>query len=149
MKKLLTLGAILSFGFVSAVSAETCELEINSNDQMQFDQAEMSIGSECTEVKLTLHHTGTMAKNVMGHNWVLTQSSDMQSVATAGMSAGLDNNYVPADEPNVIAHTEVIGGGESTSITFDVSELSSDVDYSFFCSFPGHWGVMKGKFIVE
>jgi|SRR5690554_1914757 len=149
MKKLLTLGAILSFGFVSAVSAETCELEIDSNDQMQFDQSEMTIGAECTEVKLTLTHSGTMASNVMGHNWVLTQTSDMQAVATAGMSTGLDNQYLPEDQSKVIAATDIIGGGESTSITFDVSELSSDVDYSFFCSFPGHWGVMKGKFIVE
>ena len=73
----------------------------------------------------------------------------MQSVATAGMSTGLDNDYMPADMSKVIAHTEIIGGGESTSVTFDVSELSKDVNYSFFCSFPGHWGVMKGQFIIE
>mgnify|MGYP006273075589 CR=1 FL=1 len=22
-------------------------------------------------------------------------------------------------------------------------------DYTFFCSFPGHWSVMHGKFIVN
>ncbi|KAA3639244.1 MAG: azurin [Proteobacteria bacterium] len=150
MKKLITLTIfLLSLGLVSAVNAKTCELEIDSNDQMQFDKKEMTIAADCTEVKLTLTHSGTMAANVMGHNWVLTQTNDMQAVATAGMSTGLENDYVPEDLTDVIAYTKIIGGGESTSITFDVTELSKDVNYSFFCSFPGHWGVMKGKFIVE
>jgi azurin len=150
MKKLIALSVLLmSFGLVSAVNAKTCELEIDSNDQMQFNQSELTVGADCTEVKLTLTHSGTMAKNVMGHNWVLTQTDDMQSVATAGMSTGLENDYMPEDMSKVIAHTKIIGGGESTSVTFDVSGLSKDVDYSFFCSFPGHWGVMKGKFIIE
>ena len=129
--------------------AETCELTINSNDQMQFDQQEMTIDSSCTEVKLTLNHTGKLAKNVMGHNWVLTQTADFQAVAQAGMTAGLDNNHVPVGDDRVLAHTEVIGGGESTSITFSTSDLSADGDYTFFCSFPGHWGVMKGAFKIS
>ncbi len=129
--------------------AETCELTINSNDQMQFDQQEMTIDSSCTEVKLTLNHTGKLAKNVMGHNWVLTQTADFQAVAQAGMTAGLDNNHVPVGDDRVLAHTEVIGGGESTSITFSTSELSADGDYTFFCSFPGHWAIMKGSFKIS
>ena len=39
-----------------------------------------------------------------------------------------------------------IGGGESTEITFSTEKLKSGGDYSFFCSFPGHWAIMKGKF---
>ena len=40
---------------------------------------------------------------------------------------------------------EMIGGGESTSVTFDVSKLAAGEDYSFFCSFPGHYSLMKGS----
>ena len=61
------------------------------------------------------------------------------------MSAGLPNNYVPKDDKRIIAHTKVVGGGESTSITFPTSSLKKGGDYTFFCSFPGHWSVMKGK----
>jgi azurin len=43
----------------------------------------------------------------------------------------------------------MIGGGESTSITFDVSELEKGGDYTYFCSFPGHWGTMNGKLVVK
>jgi azurin len=47
----------------------------------------------------------------------------------------------------VIAHTKVVGGGESTSVKFPVSKLTKGGDYTFFCSFPGHYGLMKGKLI--
>ena len=86
-----------------------------------------------------------MGKKVMGHNWVLSQSSDMQSVVQQGMSAGLDNNYVP-DSDKVIAATDVIGGGESTSVTFSTEGMSADGDYMFYCTFPGHSAIMKGQF---
>ncbi len=149
MKKLINLTVLLfALSLTSKVNAKTCELEINSNDMMKFDQTEMTVGADCTEVKVTLNHTGKLAKNVMGHNWVLTASADMQAVATAGMTAGLEQQYLPADQSKVIAATDVIGGGESTSITFATADLTQGGDYTFFCSFPGHWGIMKGKFTV-
>jgi azurin len=43
----------------------------------------------------------------------------------------------------------VIGGGEETTITIDISGLEAGGDYTYFCSFPGHFVLMNGKFIVE
>jgi azurin len=150
MKNLINITLILfALSLTSNVNAKTCELEVNSNDMMKFDQTEMKISADCSEVKLTLNHTGKLAKNVMGHNWVLTATADMQTVATAGMTAGLEQQYLPADRSKVLATTDVIGGGESTSITFSTAALTQGGDYTFFCSFPGHWSIMKGKFIVE
>lgn len=150
MKNFISTALILfALSLTANVNAKTCELEVNSNDMMKFDQTEMKISADCSEVKLTLNHTGKLAKNVMGHNWVLTATADMQTVATAGMTAGLEQQYLPADQSKVLAATDVIGGGESTSITFDTAALAQGGDYTFFCSFPGHWGIMKGKFIVE
>ena len=40
----------------------------------------------------------------------------------------------------------MIGGGQTTSITFTAPAAGT---YDFICSFPGHSGLMKGKFIVE
>ncbi|MNR67194.1 Azurin [compost metagenome] len=48
------------------------------------------------------------------------------------------------DDARVIAHTKVIGGGQSDSVTFDVSKLAAGTDYTYFCSFPGHFALMKG-----
>ncbi len=133
--------------FAPSAWARTCAVTIDGNDQMKFDQSEIKIAADCTEVSLTLKHTGKMAANVMGHNWVLTKTADFTPVANAGMRATLADSYLPKNDPRVIAFTKVIGGGESTTIKFPTSKLVKGGDYTFFCSFPGHWAMMKGKFV--
>ncbi|MNE91048.1 Azurin [compost metagenome] len=44
----------------------------------------------------------------------------------------------------MIAHTKVVGGGESDSVEIDVAKLKAGEQYMFYCSFPGHASVMKG-----
>lgn len=151
MKKLTTM---LSLGILSMAAslpslAKTCELTINGNDQLQFNKSELVVGADCDKVKLTLKHVGQMPVETMGHNWTLSPTGDWESVAKAGMGAGLENDYLPEDSDKIIAHTDMIGGGESSSVTFDVSKLEKGGDYTYFCSFPGHWGTMNGKLIVE
>ncbi|MEB2315506.1 MAG: azurin, partial [Xanthomonadaceae bacterium] len=99
---LLAIAALL---LSTQLQAKTCELSIDSTDQMTFSAKELSVGADCTEVKLTLHHVGKLAKNVMGHNWVLTKTADYQPVAQDGMKAGLDADYLKADDDRIIAHT--------------------------------------------
>ncbi|MGP1667228.1 MAG: plastocyanin/azurin family copper-binding protein, partial [Rhodanobacter sp.] len=57
--------------------------------------------------------------------------------------------YVKPDDARVIAHTSLIGGGESTSMSFAVSKIQGDGPYEFFCSFPGHSALMKGSISVK
>jgi azurin len=85
----------------------------------------------------------------MGHNWVLSQNAVVQAVATEGMSAGLAANYVPQGDARVVAFSKVIGGGETTSVTFSTSGLTVGEGYTFFCSFPGHSYSMRGAFNVN
>ena len=94
---------------------------------------------------MTLKHTGKQAVTAMGHNWVLTKTADMPIIANDGMKAGLANNYIPKGDARVIASTRVGGGGESAPIKFSTAKLQKGGDYSFFCSFPGHYLVMQGK----
>ena len=131
------------------VNASECSMVVNSNDAMQFDTTSMTAPSACTKLTVTLNHTGTLPANAMGHNWVLTKASDFQEIANAGMSAGLENNYVPVGDDRVIAASKIIGGGESTEVVVDLSGLSVDEEYTFFCSFPGHWSIMKGSFTLS
>lgn len=133
----------------SSSAFAACSIDIDGNDAMQFDKKSIEVPKSCKEFTVNLSHSGKLAKNVMGHNWVLTKTSDMQGAATEGMSAGLDKDYVKADDSRVIAHTKVIGAGETTSVTFAVDKLAADGDYSFFCSFPGHWALMKGSLKVQ
>ena len=60
------------------------------------------------------------------------------------IAAGLDNHYIKPEDERVIAFTNIIGGGEKTSVTFSVDKLKAGEDYTFFCSFPGHIALMKG-----
>ena len=116
---------------------------------MKFSTEKISLPVSCKEITLTLNHTGTLPAASMGHNLVITDTSNVQTVATEGMSAGLASNYLKPDDPRVYAHTKIIGGGESTSITFSTAKMQVGGDYSFFCSFPGHWAIMKGKFELK
>lgn len=132
-----------------AMAAEECNLTIDSTDAMQYSTDSMTVPASCDEVTVTLTHSGQLPRETMGHNWVLTNTADADAVATAGISVGLDGDYLPADDDRVIAATEIIGGGETTSVTFSTAGLSADGDYTFFCSFPGHNVMMKGSFTIE
>ncbi|MGN7873626.1 azurin [Roseateles sp. 22389] len=145
--KIFTVAAALMLS-VSAAHAEDCEIAVAGNDQMQFDKRSIVVPKACKTFKVNLTHTGKLPKNVMGHNWVFTESSAMQATATEGMSAGAANNYVKAGDARVFGATKVIGGGESTSTEVDVSKLKPGTEYSFFCSFPDHWTMMKGTLTV-
>lgn len=124
-----------------------CATEIDSNDAMQYNVKSITVPASCDEFTITLNHVGKMPVAAMGHNVVITTQDDMQGVAADGMAAGLEVGFVKPDDERVIAKTEMIGGGETTSVTFSVSELQGD--YKFFCSFPGHSALMNGTFTVE
>ncbi len=132
-----------------AAQARVCAINLDSTDQMSFSSKEIKVAADCSQVKLTLRHTGRLAATAMGHNWVLTKTADYQPVAMAGMRMTLADSYLPKKDPRVLAHTAVIGGGQSTSVTFSTAALRKGGDYTFFCSFPGHFAMMKGKFIFN
>ena len=146
---LATVALIGAFAVVAPAHAagKTCKLEISGNDLMQFDKKELAVAADCTEVELTLKHSGKLPAASMGHNWVLSKTADVNALATAGMSAELKNNYIPPNDKRAIAHTKVIGGGESTTVKFSTAGLTKGGDYTYFCSFPGHFALMKGKLV--
>ncbi len=142
---LIALALLAAAPFASA--AKTCAVAIEGNDQMQYNLKEIKVAADCTEVQLTLKHAGKLPATAMGHNWVLVKTPDIQAIANGGASTGLPNNYLPKNDARVLASTKVVGGGESTSVKFSTANLKAGGDYSFFCSFPGHWIMMHGKFI--
>jgi len=129
--------------------ADACHIDIDANDQMQFSQRELAAPAACTEVELTLHHTGKLPAAVMGHNWVLTRSKDATAVATLGAAAGLPHDYLPVGDARIIGATRLVGGGQSASVKFNTTGLKPGEDYTYFCSAPGHIAVMKGRFILK
>lgn len=128
--------------------ADACKLSVDANDAMQFSKKAMTAPASCKEVTVTLKHTGKLKANVMGHNWVLVETKNLQTVAVAATKAGFANNYVPQGDTKVLASTKLIGGGESTSVTFKTAGLKGKA-LTYFCSFPGHWAIMKGELKIN
>ena len=131
----------------NSAAATSCEAVIESNDQMRYNTDTLTISKQCAEFTLVLKHVGQMPKMAMGHNVVITRTADIAAVAKDGQAAGADNNFVKAGDERIVAHTNLIGGGEETRITFNPSRFG-DGDYSFFCSFPAHEGMMRGKVVL-
>jgi len=133
----------------SLAMADECAVTVTGNDSMQFDTKAITVGKACKKFTVNLKHSGKLAKNVMGHNWVLSKTEDAQPIATDGVSAGVDKDYLKAGDTRVIAHTKLIGGGESTSIDLPLDKITKGGNYTFFCSFPGHVALMKGTLTRE
>jgi azurin len=137
----------LCAGIAPAQAADkVCKLEIAGNDLMQFDKKELTVAGDCTQIEVKLTHTGKLPAAAMGHDWTLVKSEDLTAVANAGAAAGLQNNYIQPGDKRVIVSTKIIGGGQSTSVTFPASALSKDGSYMFLCTFPGHNALMRGTF---
>lgn len=130
----------------SQVQSSVVILEISGNDQMQFDKKELVVKAGST-VKLTFKHVGELPIEAMGHNWtLLAQGVDLVEYAQAAMTYS-DNGYqVEGRENDVIATTRILGPGESETIEFPAPAKGT---YAYLCTFPGHFGMMRGSFIVR
>ena len=119
-------------------------IELFTSDNMLFDKKIIYVNSR-QKITLTLNHIGEFDKKIMGHNFVLLKKEvDITDFAMRAMKAR-KNEYIPKGD-DIIAYTKLIGGGESDTIIFDAPEKGS---YTYICSFPGHYGIMRGILIVK
>ena len=119
---------------------------LEGTDEMTYNTNEIRV-KVGRKVKLTLTHTGSMPKTAMGHNFVLLKPGTDLADFAGKASAAADSDYIPADAADsIVANTKTVGGGESVTIEFDAPAAGT---YDFICSFPGHYAIMQGKFIVE
>lgn len=128
------------------VKKEVVEVTIEANDQMKFDKQQIEVPAN-SKVKLTLKNVGEMPKETMGHNWTLLNSGvDLVAYAQASMQAKESDYQSPDMYKDPIVYTKILGPGESETIEFDAPEPGT---YKFLCTFPGHYGMMQGDFIVK
>lgn len=145
---LLAAGLVLLGVAAHASAAPNCTIKLQGNDAMQFDLKTATVSASCATIDIQLVHAGKLPVTAMGHNVVVSATADVSAISMAGMKAGAAANYVPKGDARVIAATPMIGGGGKTSTKFAGGKLKAGGDYSFFCSFPGHSGIMKGKLVV-
>jgi azurin len=122
-------------------------ITINADDKMKYDLTAFD-ATPGQKISVTFKNVGTTPKYSMGHNFVvLDRNVNVQNFLDAA-STNASHDYVPPDAKGVIAHTKLLGPGESETVTFNAPFIPGD--YPFFCSFPGHYsqgtkGVMTVK----
>ena len=132
---------------VSVIGGVTV-IEMMGNDRMRYNLDAFSVPAGGL-VKVNFHNVGKMPKAVMGHNVVFLKADvDSGAFATAAAAARY-NEYIPVQfEDQILAHTNLLGSGESDTIEFTAPNKSGD--YEFLCSFPAHlFAGMRGVMTVE
>lgn len=123
---------------------DTVYLRVEANDNMQYNTDLLKVPSGKT-VSLTLVHTGKLPKSSMGHNWVLiAQGTNASQFANESMSAKANGYIAESYKDQVLAATSMLGGGEQEVIYFTAPVTGT---YTFLCTFPGHYAVMRGEFM--
>lgn len=126
--------------------SKIAEFNLTANDEMKFNLKNMVV-KEGDLVKVKFTNVGKMAKNVMGHNFVLLKPNvDPAQFATKALSFK-ENDYIPEDEiENIIIHSKLLGPGEEVIVEFTAPSKGI---YKYICSFPGHYISMQGSLIVR
>lgn len=146
MKTLLI--ALLSTTLYQSATAEDAKIEITANDQMQYNIKAFEV-TEGQKVVLSFKHIGQLPSIAMGHNVVILASGTAVPAFATKCATSKDTGYIPQDEESkkeMIAHTKLLGGGESEEVTFTAPAAG---DYPFICTFPGHFAIMQGVMTVK
>jgi azurin len=146
MKRILI--ALISAAMFHQASAQDAKIEITGNDQMQYNIKAFEV-TEGQKVVLTFKHIGQLPVMAMGHNVVILNAGTAVPSFAAKCATAKENGYIPQDEESkkeIVAHTKMLGGGQSEEITFTAPAAG---EYPFICSFPGHFAIMQGVMTVK
>ncbi len=123
-------------------------VEIQATDTMRFtpNRIEARAGDQ---LHVVLKDAGTMPKSAMAHNFVLLKKgADPKAFADKSATARDTDFIAPSLKDQVIASTKLVGPGETADATFAAPQKPGD--YTFICSFPGHFAVgMRGTLVVK
>ena len=125
-------------------------VEVQADDKMKYDLTAFE-AKPGQKVTVTFKNVGTTPKFSMGHNFVLldrtVNTSNVQKFLDAA-STEAAHDYVPPGSKDVLAHSKLLGPGETDTVTFNAPFIAGD--YLYLCSFPGHYSQgTKGTMTVK
>jgi len=149
----LSCSALLYFaaGCSNAPQAPPKEVTIQADDKMRYDVTAFD-ASPGQKIAVTFKNVGTTPKFSMGHNFVLLDriinAGNVQSAFLDKASTEASHEYVPQGAKEVLAHSKLLGPGETEVVTFNAPYIPGE--YLYVCSFPGHYsqgtkGIMTVK----
>ena len=123
--------------------------KLKGNNGQTLYRLKSIIAKPGEKLKIVLHNHSKLPANSMSHDWVLLkQGVNPQKVANKSAQAKNNNYIAPSVENEIIAHTGLVSGGHSDSVTFTVPQKSGK--YVYMCTFPGHYMAgMKGTLVVK
>jgi azurin len=124
----------------------TDSVQLKANENMRFDKELFRVRAG-KKISLIFKNTGAKSATSMAHNVVILKNGvDIADFADVAHNAKAEQ-YVPSSlDSLIIAHTRLVGGGDSDQVEFMIPKPGV---YDFICSFPGHWGTMQGKIVAE
>lgn len=76
MLRKLAAVSLLSLLSTPLLAAE-CSVDVQGNDQIQFNTNAITVDKSYKQLIVNLFHPGSLPKNIMGHNWVLSTAADV------------------------------------------------------------------------
>jgi azurin/ABC-type transport system involved in cytochrome c biogenesis permease component len=129
-------------------AATTVSLEIDTAtgaDEFKYVQETLEAPAGST-ITLTFNNR-TDAKDEVGHNWVLVEPGQEESVLANAIAAGDGKDWLDVNDPGIIAHTKLIEGEKNDTITFDAPAPGT---YTYLSTFPEQYaGGMKGTLTIK
>jgi azurin len=127
-------------GCSHAPEAPPKEVTIQADDKMRYDVTAFD-ARPGQKIAVTIKNIGTTPKFSMGHNFVLLDriinTGNVQASFLDKASMEASHDYVPPGAKEVLAHSKLLGPGESEVVTFNAPYIPGD--YLYLCSFPGHY----------
>ncbi len=124
----------------------TDSVQLKANENMRFDKELFRVRAG-KKISLIFQNTSVKSPASMTHNVVILKSGvDIADFADVARNAKAEQ-YVPSSlDSLIIAHTRLVGGGDSDQVEFVIPKPGI---YNFICSFPGHWGTMQGQIVAQ
>lgn len=117
-------------------------LVLGTKPGLKYDITSLQVRAG-SKIKLVFNNNDDMT-----HNVVIVQPGAASEVGEAGLNLGLkgaEMQYVPVT-PKVLFHTNLIQPGANEAIYFIAPTTPGD--YTYLCSYPGHYTVMQGTMKV-
>ena len=159
MKKIIVLSFFI---YTNLLASQKCQVEIFGTDTMRYTDSsgnpvsQIEVPADCESYQIIFQYQkdGKLPRTVMGHNFILVETKDLNLISSEALKAGNKSGYIPTQHKNKIiaSSTKLLGGGKNDpkkeTIQIPMKKIKKGGDYTFFCSFPGHVGMMRGKFVV-
>lgn len=132
----------------SAAAPRVVKIRAGVDNAMKFDVASIT-ATPGESLKVVLTNASTLAKNVMGHNWVLLTAGTDPLAFAAAAAPEIATDFIPAKQKEkIVAVIPLLGPNETREVVFKAPTAPGE--YPFLCTFPAHGAIgMKGILVVK